>query len=335
MDRINTPVQLPNPMTATYNQANQMNAYNAEALRYDENGNLIQKGATTYEWDARNRLIAINGPDMQASFKYDALGRRIEKTINGETIRYLYDGLDIVQEIKDGMVYSNYVRTLHIDEPLVRTNSDGTVRYYQRDALGSVTALTDEMEAIKTQYIYDPYGNTEQIGEGNDNPFQYTGRENDGTGLYYYRARYYSPELQKFVSEDPIGFMGGDVNLYRYVKSNPLNITDPIGFGEFYCFKKTDGSIECGFTQDPKAPPEIKKIVLKVLPYGVGVSILFISESPEIAALATWGTEQVVNYCDEKPVSDPYLGIEWFNPPKLNDVEPNFLNNSQNKNGKK
>ncbi|MCA9421817.1 MAG: RHS repeat-associated core domain-containing protein, partial [Nitrospira sp.] len=59
--------------------------------------------------------------------------------------------------------------------------------------------------------------------------YQFTGRENDGTGLFYYRARYYSPVIQRFISEDPIGFAGGDPNLYAYVFNNPVNLTDPEG----------------------------------------------------------------------------------------------------------
>ena len=66
-------------------------------------------------------------------------------------------------------------------------------------------------------------------GEISDNPFQYTGRENDGTGLYYYRARYYSPELQRFISEDPIGLAGGDVNFFAYVGNDPVNWVDQLG----------------------------------------------------------------------------------------------------------
>lgn len=103
------------------------------------------------------------------------------------------------------------------------------MRYYQIDALGSVIALTDDTGAVKTIYTYDPFGNVSVSGEPSDNPFQYTGRENDGTGLYYYRARYYSPELQRFISEDPIGLLGGDVNFYAYVENDPVNQVDPLG----------------------------------------------------------------------------------------------------------
>ena len=212
----------------SYDEANRMLTINDDNLTYDLNGNLIQKGDTTYVWDARNRLVQIISPSMDASFKYDALNRRIEKTINGITTQYLYDGLDIIQEIEDGMVTVNYIRSLNIDEPLARLDMLVGVRFYHTDALGSVIALTDEMGEIKTQYNYTPFGTVETIGEESDNPFQYTGRENDGTGLMYYRARYYSPEMKRFISEDPIGFRGG-VNFYSYVGNGPINATDPLG----------------------------------------------------------------------------------------------------------
>jgi RHS repeat-associated protein len=64
------------------------------------------------------------------------------------------------------------------------------------------------------------------------NPFQYTGREEDGTGLEYYRARYYGPAFQRFVSEDPIRFQSGDLNLFAYVGNNPINRFDPLGLAE-------------------------------------------------------------------------------------------------------
>ncbi|OHE56254.1 MAG: hypothetical protein A2Z47_09745 [Thermodesulfovibrio sp. RBG_19FT_COMBO_42_12] len=207
-------------------------------------------------WDVRNRIVGINGFTLTsnltcnpvvASFKYDALGRRrrrIEKTINGRTIQYLHDGLDIVQEIENGIPSVNYVRTLNIDEPLVRI-PPGALRFYQTDALGSVIALTDETGTVKTTYSYDPFGNVTISGEPSDNPFQYTGRENDGTGLYYYRARYYSSELQRFISEDPIGLRGG-INKFAYVENKPVNRTDPLGTMAIV----VPGTHYCGFGAD-------------------------------------------------------------------------------------
>jgi RHS repeat-associated protein len=130
--------------------------------------------------------------------------------------------------IENNTIRANYIMTLNIDEPLARIKADGTIRYYHQDALGSVMALTDENGVMKTQYTYEPYGNATVSGEADDNPIQYTGRENDNTGLYYYRARYYSPEMQRFVSEDPIGLDGG-INKYVYVENSPINFIDLIG----------------------------------------------------------------------------------------------------------
>jgi len=165
--------------------------------------------------------------------------------INGRTTQYLYDGKDIVQEIENGVATVNYIRTLNIDEPLARIESSGTVRYYHADALGSIIALTDETGTEVTQYSYEPFGSVNISGEISDNPFQYTGRENDGTGLYYYRARYYDSKLQRFISEDPIRLEYLDINfnvydksiekpygganLYLYVEDNPINLSDPLG----------------------------------------------------------------------------------------------------------
>jgi RHS repeat-associated protein len=89
--------------------------------------------------------------------------------------------------------------------------------------------LGDNTGTLQTQYTYEPFGVTTQTGATNTNSYKYTGREDDGTGLYYYRARYYQPRLQRFIAEDPIEFLGGDVNLYAYVESNPVNLNDSLG----------------------------------------------------------------------------------------------------------
>jgi RHS repeat-associated protein len=213
-----------------YDAANEMTALEGYGLTYDDNGNLVSKvdasGTTTYTWDARNRLTDISGPSLTASFDYDALGRRISRTVNGTTTSFIYDGWDIIQDTTGG-VTTDYTRTLNIDEPLAYYRSNGTVRYYVADALGSVTALTDANGIVTTSYKYDEFGKVTITGS-DYNAFQYTGRENDGTGLYYYRARYYSPEMRRFISEDPIRLNSG-INFYEYVKNNPMKWKDSTG----------------------------------------------------------------------------------------------------------
>lgn len=117
-----------------------------------------------------------------------------------------------------------------LGEYLSGTDAEG-VRALIVDALGSNVAETDPPGALVTSYSYEPFGRTEATGAALANPFQYSGRENDGTGLYYYRARYYHPMLQRFISENPIGFAGGEVNLSAYIWNAPLNYIDPPGLG--------------------------------------------------------------------------------------------------------
>ena len=224
--RIGAQTDPPTDVQAAYNTANQLIQFNSETLTYDENGNLVDDGTYSYNWDAQNRLVGMNGPGTSASFDYDAFGRRVSKTINSMTTDYHYDGFDIIAEIGDGAIEATYLRGLRIDEPFVRIGNNN--EYYHTDALGSTLALTDDTGFPQTTYSYDPFGNTVITGEST-NPFQYTGRENDGTGVYYYRFRYYDPHLHRFISEDPIRFYGGDVNLYSYVKNSPLNWGDPSG----------------------------------------------------------------------------------------------------------
>jgi RHS repeat-associated protein len=214
---------LPQPVaSAAYDAANEMLRWGTNSLAYDANGNLTSDGASTYAWDARNRLAAITG-GASASFFYDALNRRATK---GST-SYLYDGANVVQELSGTTPTANLLSG-GIDEVFTRTDSAGS-RYFLNGGLGSTEALTDASGSILTQYTYDPFGNTTVTGAASTNPFQYTGRENDGTGLYYYRARYYSPHLQRFISEDPLGFGADSVNFYDYVGNSPSNFTDPFG----------------------------------------------------------------------------------------------------------
>ncbi|MBA8889701.1 RHS repeat-associated protein, partial [Dokdonella fugitiva] len=110
----------------------------------------------------------------------------------------------------------------------------GGRRYFLTDHLGSTTALSDSGGNVTARYSYSPYGDSSMTvlqGAAPTNSYQYTGRENDGAGLYYYRARYYSPGMRRFTQEDPLG-LGDGPNPYAYVKDGPTMGTDPSG--EFF-----------------------------------------------------------------------------------------------------
>jgi RHS repeat-associated protein len=219
-------VLMPQPIApASYDAANRLTQRGATAYTYDTNGNLLSDGANTYTWDARDQLASINGPGVSANFQYDAFGRRQSKTVNGQTTEFLYDGNNVVQEQTGGALAN--ILTGSLDEVFLRVAAT-TSRTYLTDALGSTLALLDATGTVQTQYTYDPFGQTTVGGEASTSPTQFAGRENDGTGLYFNRARYYSPGLQRFISEDPAGFAGG-MNPYAYADNNPVSFTDPHG----------------------------------------------------------------------------------------------------------
>jgi len=212
--------------SATYNAANHQLTFGGQALMYDLNGNLTSDGTNTYTWNARNELTAIAGP-ISATFVYDGSGRRRQKAVGGSTTVFLYDGFNTVQE-QMGTMTANLVVGLGIDERFVRSTATETDELLA-DALGSTLALANAAGTIQTAFTYEPFGVASASGSSSTNSYTFTGREDDGTGLYYYRARYYHPVLSRFVSEDPIGLTGGDVNLYGYVWQNPLRWQDPQG----------------------------------------------------------------------------------------------------------
>ena len=215
--------------SASYNANNQQTAFGASTQTYDLNGNLATTTdagvTTTYTWNTRNQLTSIRRTGFTASFTYDSFGRRTGRTVNGTVTNYVYDGLNPVQEKNGVTVTANLLTGLGIDEFFTRTDSVG-VRSLLPDALGSTVALGDGTGVLQTQYSYEPFGFTTQTGAANTNSYKYTGREDDGTGLYYYRTRYYYLRLQRFTSEDPIGFVAGDINFYVYTGNDPIRFLD-------------------------------------------------------------------------------------------------------------
>jgi len=121
-----------------------------------------------------------------------------------------------------------------VDEHLGVTWQSGygqtTSAYYVADGLGSITRIVDGSGSVLNQYRYGAFGKMKQVQESFANAYTYTGREWDAdAGLYYYRTRWYDPAVGRFMSEDPIGFAGGDTNLFAYVLNNPVSWVDPLG----------------------------------------------------------------------------------------------------------
>lgn len=95
------------------------------------------------------------------------------------------------------------------------------------DTLGSIVALSDNTGAVTDQFAYSSFGESDSM---TGTTFGFTGqRFDDETGLYYFKNRYYSARLGRFLQPDPIGYDGEDLNLYTYVNNDPLNFTDPMG----------------------------------------------------------------------------------------------------------
>ena len=204
------------PLTATYDIANRMTGITLAssaggggagggartyALAYDNNGNLTSKQNTTdaadttsYTWDASKRLTQITAPGGAAAFQYDPLGRRTQRTVNGTTTSYLYDGSQVIGEVRAGQT-TTLLTGLAIDEAIARYASTGRLTQLT-DQLGSVIRQINATGAAQSSTAYSPYGEAQTTGDDQQNSTEYTARENDETGLYFYRARYYDRRIQ-------------------------------------------------------------------------------------------------------------------------------------------
>ena len=210
---------------------------------YDAEGNRIQRTAiatgevTSYEWDFRNRITKVVTLDSDGNivkrmeYAYDVFDRRIGKSLDGAISEvFVYDG-DHIALVFDGdgeLTQRNFHGPL-IDQILAIEGAGSQVQWGLGDNLGTIRIVVNADGVVVNRIVYDSFG--EVVSESNpgvDFRYGFTGRELDlETGLVYYRARYY--DGGRFISEDPIGFGGGDGNLYRYVFNSPTNFTDPSG----------------------------------------------------------------------------------------------------------
>jgi RHS repeat-associated protein len=221
-------------LSASYNYQpfNKLTSSATASYTYDNNGNSLSKidssGTTTFTWNEENQLKQVTLANaLTVTYKYDALGRRIQRsTSNGAVQKFVYDSQDVIQDLDDsGQVITSYLNGPGIDNKIRQTDANGNL-YYVADHLGSTIALTNDSGEMVEGIGYDSFGNS--TGSSLTR-YTYTGREFDpDTGLYYYRARFYDAQVGRFISEDPIALNGG-LNLYTYVKNDPLRFVDPSG----------------------------------------------------------------------------------------------------------
>jgi RHS repeat-associated protein len=206
-------------------------------LNYDANGNLVSDSSgRTFTWNALDQLTVLHTPSLTAQFEYEPLGRRTRYT-KGSTLKtYFLNGMDV---LSDGS--AKFLHGAGIDQPL-QVDSGTLSASYLQDRLGSTSQLVDSANgSVKTRYDYKSYGKLEGnlANPQSSNLFTYTAREDDGTGLMYYRARYYDPELEAFVSADPLG------GAQRYVGGNPAMYVDPMGL-ELRCVQGSFPNCQVG-----------------------------------------------------------------------------------------
>lgn len=229
-------VENPDDFGTTLTTGNRLTAFNGASMTYDFDGSLATKGARTYHWDDFGQLKEVRqSGTVVASFTYDGFGRRIKKTSSAGTVQYVWDGAQLVLEA-DGsgntlQTYSYYpgIDRLHSVTP-------GGQTYYASIELatGDVNGLIKPSDtSIPAQYRYTPWGELEvdsqTVNSVRVNSLRWKGLVYDHeTGLYAMRARYYDPQLRRFISEDPIGLAGG-INQYAFVGGDPVNGSDPSG----------------------------------------------------------------------------------------------------------
>ena len=168
--------------------------------------------------------------------KYDPLGFRYQKEVNGEVHKYIFDGWSIVAETnKEGELKSREVRGYS----LVKKEKEETTYYYHQNEHGDIIYLSDTAGEIENSYSYDVFGNVREQQENIENIFKYAGEQLDSeTQQYYLRARFYNPVIGRFTQEDM--YRGDGLNLYVYVINNPLLWIDPSGYASGYYFRGDD-----------------------------------------------------------------------------------------------
>jgi RHS repeat-associated protein len=228
----------------TANNLNQYTAIGSASPTYNGNGSLHFDGAYTYCYDFESRLTAILSAGTcaaptttVAAYAYDAQGRRKSRTIGAATTTYVTDAgnREVLDYNAAGAIQDWYAFALGPDAVLNRMGVASNTRATMiPDVIGSVAGALDAASGNLAKFGYQTFGENPSLAAGG---FRNTARRFDPetagsasqpSGLYYYRARTYSPAWGRFLQPDPSGYPAG-ANLYAYVNNDPLNLTDPFG----------------------------------------------------------------------------------------------------------
>ncbi|MFM8387120.1 MAG: RHS repeat-associated core domain-containing protein, partial [Planctomycetia bacterium] len=242
------------PVNTSYtdNNLNQYTAVGGVSRSHDGNGNVSDDGTYLYEYNYRNLICRVklkSNSSTVAEYRYDALGRRVEKVVTGATYRYIYSGVETVSVYTStGTWKQDYVFGSSIDEVLMLeqadvldwdgdSNTSEVARsWYRANALGSILRVEEPDRTEAVSYRYDPYGEVtitrggaSQSGDPLGQYVTYTGRWRDEeTGLYHYRARVYDPLRGRFLQRDLLE-PSHDASLYSYARLQATGFRDPMG----------------------------------------------------------------------------------------------------------
>ena len=229
-----TPTLEPFPLPSvqmTYSTANRLDTYADKTVPYDADGNMekipLSDALTAASFDSRNRLTQVGN----TVYRYDAENQRIAV----DATRYVINPQAVLSQVlvktaPDGTP-TYYVYGLG----LIGEETNGNYQAYHYDLRGSTVALTNSVGTVVDRFQYSAFAQLVNHEGSSDTPFLYNGRDGvmtDTNGLYYMRARYYSPEIRRFVNQDVLLGNVGDgqsLNRYAYVTGNPIMRIDPLG----------------------------------------------------------------------------------------------------------
>lgn len=196
---------------------------------YDAKGNLTarsgSRGSFSFAWEPTGLLRAISG-DASATFDYDFASRRTTSASSGTTTSFLYDDVHAIAATSSAG-RTDYLFAPGYDQALAMVKN-GAVHYYATDGLGSVAVVNDAGGTAANAYAWDAWGNRVAAVENESNALGFTAREAAPAGLQFNRRRFYEPATGRFVSEDPLAYVGG-LNTYLYAWADPLSFVDPMG----------------------------------------------------------------------------------------------------------